>query len=662
MTKKRVFLTILLLILGYVGYQAYSFFLSPSSNLRSVYLIPKDAVILVETQEPVENWDKIRESEIWKHLQKNAYFSDLTESIQEMDAIFHKKKKLFKMFGTRSLVFSIHMYKKKEYGLFFVIDLKKIAKLNTLKEYLNTVLDDNYVLSRREYHGEEIIELYDKKSKETLHMSFIKNQLIASYTHTLVEASIDQYKEPIIGRDLNFIAVKKHTGYDDMFRLYLQYDYLDDYLRYFSDQPNEWAKTLSKNLEFSGFTFDLESNNTITAKGYTNISEDNIGYLKALQKSGTAKRTIATIAPKQTALYTSFGFDSFSEFYGNFENILKEKEASYTSYKTNYEKIEKFLKINIQENFIDWIGDEIAFLQIQPTVKTQKNDLALVVKADDIDSAKENLAFVQKQIRKRTPVKFKQINYKEHEINFMSIKGFFKLFIGGMFAKFDKPYFTIIDDYVVFSDKPKTLKRIIDDYEAKSTLANADDYQHFNRYFDSKSSVFTYINTPILYKNLYAMADAKTKVSMRKNKDFIICFPQLGFQLSPDDDMFESKLAVFYQDAELVKSKEQFKVSYGPGNQIDNALKPTNILALKDVFKVKAIFPDDLNADEHIEKYKSGEIHIKVGLKDGQKHGRYYEYYPNGEIKIKGRFKNDQQSGTWKHYDENGDFVKKKKF
>ena len=663
MCKKKILLAILALFIALIGYLVYFFYLAPSSNLQSIYLIPKDAVFVVETQEPVANWDKIRESDVWKHLQKNDYFFELTESIHKIDTVFHNKKKFFELFGTRSLFFSVHMYKPKDYALFYVIDLKRIAKLKLLRTYLNTLLNDDYSLSRREYHGNEIIELYDKKSKETLHLAFIKNQLVASYVHTLVEASINQVNEPVIGRSLDFIEVKKKTGYDDMFRLYLQYNYLDEYTRYFSDKSNPFIDALSNNFLFSGFSFDLRANNTMIAKGFTNISESNMGYLKALHKSGKASRTIPNIAPKRTALYMSFGFDSFSEFYSNFLKIQQEKQTEFKVYNENMHEIESLLKIDIKDHFVSWIADEIAVVQIQSSIEKGKNDMALIVKANDIEKAQSNLEFVLKQIKKRTPVKFKSINYKEYPINFMAIKDIFKLFFGSMFTELDKPYFTIIDNFVVFSNNPNTLKSIIDDYLAKETLNTSEDFQHFNSYFDKKSSIFTYINTPVLYENMHAFADKKTKQQIETNRDFIICFPQLGFQLSPSKDLFESRLVVDYQDAELVKKKAQFKdaISFGPG--IGNKKYSTkNILEVADIFKIKNVHPDDLNADEFIKNFKNGKQFIKVELKNGLKHGRYYEYYPNGQVKISGRYRKDKQVGLWKAFDENGEEIKRKRF
>lgn len=660
MTKKRIFYGFLALLVLYLCYLAYIFILSPKTNLQSIYLIPKDAVFIIESEQPVESWEKVSQSEGWHHLKKNDYFSELTENIQRVDTVFNDNHKLFEFFDNRSLFISIHMISPKDYGIFYVLDLKRIAKLQLLKTYLNTLLDDGYVLSKRSYHEHEILEVHDRESKETIYLAFIKNQLVASYTHTLVEASIDQYNEPVLGRNLYFLEINQKVGHEDLFRMYVQYHYFDDYIKQYSDRPSDWVKRVSENFLFSGFYFDLDENSMLTANGYTNISAVNEYYLEALQKSGTSERSIPEIAPNSTALYISYGFDSFAEFYKNFEMVQQNDPEQFESYQKGIAKVEKFLKIDVKENFVSWIGDEIAVLQIQSHISKGKNDVALVLKTNDAEDAKTNLDFVVEQIRKKTPVKFKAVNYRDYEINFLSIKGFFKMLLGGRFDEFDKPYFTQIDDYVIFSDNPNTLKGIIDKVVEEETLATSETFRDFEQKFDSESTVFVYSNVPLLYDNMYALADAPTKQRMRKNKDFIICFPQVGLQLSPEDDLFESRLVLNYQDVEEVKKainvpkdipKSTPKTQNSAAGQITDA-----------VFNLRPIYPTDLNADSFSKKYANGNIWFEVDIKDGLKHGRYEEFYPDGTRKIRGRFRNDEQAGTWRYYNKEGDQVHKKRF
>jgi len=666
--KKKILLASILLIIGFLSYQAYVFFLEPSNNLKAIYLVPKDAVLVIESQEPIDNWQDISSSDIWKHLQKNEYFKNLTKSLNGVNTVFNEQKTLIDLIGNRAMIMSIHVTQKKKYDLLYIADLQKMAKLNLLKNHLSSFISDDYELSKRKFHSHEILEFYNKKSRETLYISFIENQLIASFTHSLVEHSIDQFNEPIIGRDLQFIDISKKVGYDNMFRLYVQYKYMDKYLNCYFNETDNLVKDVNNAFNFSGFHFDLKSNNFIVADGYTNTNENASIYLKALQKSGEGKRSIAKIAPKRTALYISFAFDSFNEFYNNFEQVQKENPTQFKIYQNNIDKIENYLDIDIKKNFISWIDDEIALLQMQSVNKSNKNEIALIFKVNSKSNAEENLKFILKKIKKKTPIKFKEITYKDYKINYMSIKGFFKMLLGDMFDKFDKPYFTLIDDYIVFTNHPNTLKNIIDDYLGKETLSKSEDYQDFNNNFETKSSVFAYVNTPVLYKNIYSLADNSTKKQLIKNKDFIICFPQIGFQLTPYINMFESKFIISYQDPKIVKSKEQFKDKViGPRQEENNTnvtQNSSNILTIKkeNLFKVKPINPSDLDSDQYIIKYKNGKTHIKVPIKNGLPDGRYKEYHKNGELKLKGKFKKGKQVKTWKAYDSNGNFLEKKQF
>ncbi|WP_028281993.1 DUF3352 domain-containing protein [Olleya marilimosa] len=661
MKKRSLFLLIITFIISFGLYQVYVFYFDNNDNIQSIYLVPKDAVYIIESQKPINNWNDISKSDIWKHLNTNTYFNTLAKNLNKLDTIFKQKQGVFNRIGNREILISAHVYAPKQYGFLYVVDLQKIAKLNVVKNNLNTIINSNYKVSKRHYKEHEITEIYDLKNHETLYISFIKNQMIASYTHTLVEASIDQYSNPEIGRNLNFIEVKKHVGYNDMFRLYFQYDYLDEFVNVFSDTPGDLTKTLSKSLEFSGFSFDLEKN-AIIANGITNTNNQASTYLKALQKSGQGKRTIKNIVPKNTAIYLSFGFKSFEDFYSNFETIQKENPEQFKSYVEGTSQIESFLKINLKTHFMSWIDDEIALIQLHSNVSDSKKDVALILKTKAIDDAKDNLDFILEQIRKRTPVKFKEVNYKGYAINFMSIKGFFKILLGDLFSNIEKPYFTIIEDYVIFSNEPNTLKSIINAYTNKETLNYFKPFNDFDNRFDNKSSVFAYINTPNLYNTAYDFVDIATKKQLKTNKDYFICFPQIGIQLTPSKNDFKSQLILEYQTPDKVKSSYTFDDAK-PKTVITTPTSLTEENINKDtVFNIPELYPSDLTARVFTKKYSNGNTKFSVELKDGLKHGSYEAYYQNGNLKISGKYRKDKQVGTWKAYDINENLIFKTRF
>jgi antitoxin component YwqK of YwqJK toxin-antitoxin module len=159
---------------------------------------------------------------------------------------------------------------------------------------------------------------------------------------------------------------------------------------------------------------------------------------------------------------------------------------------------------------------------------------------------------------------------------------------------------------------------------------------------------------------MYALADAPTKQKMLKNKDFIICFPQVGLQLTPEDDLFESRLVLKYQDVGEVKKAMKQKGSVDKTTvkkPVSDSMEITDA-----IFDLKPIYPTDLNAKSFRKQYANGNTWFEVDLKDGLKHGRYEEFYPDGTRKIRGRFREDEQVGTWRYYDKTGEQVHKKRF
>ncbi|WGH76434.1 DUF3352 domain-containing protein [Tenacibaculum tangerinum] len=662
--KRKVFWSIIILVIGFVGYQVYVFTLSENDNIKSIYLVPDDAVFIIDTERPIDTWDEISASEIWTHLQTNQQFNELSKSLTSLDETFQAKKEILDLIGERNLLISAHVFKPKKYGLLYVADLQKLSKLIFLKRAISNLAGQDYKVTKRVYKEHEIIELYDKETRETLHLSFIKNQVIASYTHLLVEKSIDQYLHPVIGRDLNFLEIKRETANDGFFNIYLQHKYLKDYLNCFTSSSN--LDFLNKEAFFyTGLDISIVEGVIVQATGFTNVDSSSETYLKVAQQSGVGKRSVAKIAPKNTSLYLSVAFDDFETFHSNLEQLRKENPADFKQYSEQLAMIENELDISISEHIYSWIGSEIALIHFNTELSKNKKDIAAIIKADDIDDAKENLQLVLSKIKENTPLKYKQINYRGYPIHFFDLKGFFKMLAGNMFSKMEKPYFTIIDDFVVFSTSPNTLKEIINNHLIGYTLENSEKFDDFNYQFEKKSSVFAYVNTPYSFKDLVSLVDYKTRLELQKNKPFITCFSQIGIQLIPSDDLFESAISVVFEhpkDIEIQIQKEQearekLLLQLTPYRETTTTENSTSF------FELPPIHPSDLSAKSYKEYYENGQLKFEVDLKDGLKEGSYKSYYENGNLKIKGYFKNDTQDGTWKAYDEQkGNLIFKKHF
>lgn len=664
--NKKIIWTVIIALLGFILYQAYIFTLADEDNINPIYLIPKDAAIILQTERPIDTWDEINSSPIWHHFKTNNYLKKATKNLDGFNKLFKDQKEVIDFIGERDLLISIHSYKPKRYDLLYIIDLQKFSKLLFLKSAIQKLTDDNFRVTQRKYKEQEIIELYNKKDRETLYLSFVKNQLIASYTHVLVEQSIDQYLTPIIGRDLNFIEVKKETDTDGFFNVYVQYEFLDKYLACFTNTSNlKDFKAIKEALFYSGFDISIIEGVALQAIGYTNVNQTPQSFLKAIQNSGKGKRSIAKIAPRNTSLYLSFAFESFEEFHNNLETIEKENSTAFKSYTSQIKEIEQQLNIDFKKHIYSWIGNEIGLLHFNSNLSKNKKDIAAVIKADDIDDAKENLQHILSKIKENTPLKFKQINYKGYPIHYFDLKGFFKMLAGNTFAKMEKPYFTIIDDYVMFSTSPNTLKEIINNNLINYTLSESERFNDFNYHFENKSSVFAYAETANSYNDLLSLLDPKTKQQLRSNKNYFNSFSQVGIQLISTGNMFKSNITLSYQSPEELTTYQKNETALK--DELYKKLVPQKDSIIKEnaetIFNIQAIHPSDLSAKNYKEYHDNKKLKFEVELDDGILDGDFKLYYYSGNLKLKGQFKNGKQSGTWRAYsDEKGKQIFKKRF
>lgn len=645
--KKFIIWTIVLLIAGFLGWFGYKWYTSRGTELNTFSLIPGNAIYVLETDKPIDAWKKISSTQTWQHLQGNAWFGGLTASANSLDSLIKGNDKLFGMIGKKTVLFSTHMTSLNGYDFLIVADLGDASGIKFMESYINDIDLEGVTFSKDKIGETEVIKMFSKSDKSTMYLCMLERYLICSYNRNLLEASLkakdasdNLSTNPRLTESVNAI------GTSGFARVYMNYEMLNSYVYLFTG-PDDNVRYLSDNLNFSGMYLDV-NDEFLQLKGTTWLHDSSVSYFSALLTSGKGPHECAEVAPERTAFYLGLGFRSFPEFYKGLQDNLKKDVKDYNEYMDNIHKTEKFLNISVQEDFVNWIEDEIALLQLQSAGKGMDNEVALVLKAANIEKAKERLEHIEKMIKRRTPVKFKSVEYKDYRISYLSVKGLFKAVLGKFFARYDKPYYTIINNYVIFSNHPQTLESIIDDYLDKKTLAKSDTYKTFHSKLPDESTVFVYLNTPKVFQSMKNLATAETKASMDSNKQYITCFRHVAFQMVADGNHFNTLLCEQFEKPDSVIAV--------------TAIETISADSLDAIFELPYIYVKDPNAEEYKEYYPDSSVHFEVELKYGFKDGHFTEYHTNGAIKLKGKFEKDKRKGNWKAFNENGDMIGKRDY
>lgn len=642
------FLRLLLLVaVVVISFFAYLYF-KKVDNKDLLSVVPEDAIYILSTSNLSDGWTSVSNSKIWQHLKTNAYFAELNESASTLDSLLKNNSTMEMLFKDRQLVVSAHMKSATDYDFLFVVDVQKAGQASFLFETIGLFSD--YTITKRNYKGQEIIDMLDVKEKETLSLTFSGNLLIASYSSSVLEKAIDNFGTDKWSVRTEFTDVSSLTG-SSMFRLYLNYSILPRFLKCYLSETSELVEDLSQSLAFTAFSINLE-NERLSCKGYTSIADSIPSFFKALQGVKPGKMRAYEIIPEKTALFISICFENFPELLDNFKEFYKSTDTSgYENYEQNIQRLEKFLKINLNEDFFGWISNELTFVKLEPEANAREEDVIVVIGTKEAGKAQEGLSRIQKQVKKRTPVKFIETDYKGFTINQLYIKGFFKMFFGKLFGKLEKPYYTFIGNYVVFSNSDSQLMDFVDDYLGNKTLARNPVFMNFLDDFESSSNVSVFVQTLKLYKHIYYYSKEQARTGIQKNKDLILSFIRIGFQMVGDGGKFRTVLISEHNPEALLDET------------LENIEKSAEDLFVHEFdslqFKVDLTgAPVDDNVPVKL-YYNETDIMSEGSVIDGKPHGIWKNYYPSGNIQSIIRYREGMVNGQCIfYYDDHRQLIK----
>jgi hypothetical protein len=640
-------IVILILIAAIIG--GYYLWLkwSPNKFVDGYYLIPNDAVMVVETEDPVGNWQTFSSSNMWQGMKSFPPFEEITQNADMLDEVIQSNQQVFALLGQKHLLISAHMTKPKDFDFVYYADMQEASKSNMIKASLTSIIKQfDYVHTVRTYKGLQVNEFLDPKTRDVLSIIYIKNYMVCSYSKTLIDHVIETASMPEqqVGMDTRFTEVNQLTSADGLCRVFINYKTFHQFLGIYMDDASG-IQSLMDGMYFSGLDCSMQ-NDLILADGYSMVNDSLSTYMQALSVSGKANTDAEKIFSERASFFVSLGFNDFNTFYGNFMKSLQTNGKDLKQQEASIKKIEKLLKINVQKNMFDWMGSELAIAQYETDVLIGNKVKSIVaIKAKDIALAKQELAYIEQQIRRRTPIRFTDIAYNGYDIHYLEIKGLFKAFMGELFSKIEKPYYTIIGDYVVMSDDPKTLLLTIDDFNAQKTLSNKAAYRAFRTQFAEQTSVLAYVSPNHHFANFKGILSPEKWKSTQANQPYVRCFDHVGLGLSGDGDRMRTVFGA------------QFAQWQAPVAVVDTTMSETDTLTAMDLFLIQ-----HFQANMNTIYYENGLPKQAVEMDGSVMDGILVEYYDNGVIKTKGKYNKGLKDGTWKYYLPNGVFDRKEKY
>lgn len=622
-------------------------------KLQPIQAMRPESVIVIETKNLTSAWHEIKESELWASMIEGDYLEEYETNMMVFDSLMAENALIRNVFKDRPLAVSVQMISDTDFETVFAVDIGKYGKLSIMPQIASLM---DYELQNREIDSTTVYSLCYDKPTDIVHLCIHENLLIGSLSAKLMNETVKAIHHNEWFNEDKFVEVKQEHS-DGMVNFFINYSQLANFAASIAPELKSSLQSASEVLAYSSLITHLKDKN-ISLSGYTNYYDSVPSIVDALVKADAGKLEAQNILPGETAFFISINTSNFRLFYNDLLiQYQKVDPQTYNDYINGIEMAENWLDLKFDDVLFSWMDGEFALAKLRPQTNARELDALLAIKANDIDLAKAKMELLLKHIKKRTPVKFDQLDYKNHQIHLLQMKGFFKLFFGGLMEGMEKPYFAFIDNYVVFSNSVSSLMNMIDDYLVGNTIARSPSFKSFLDQFDDESNFSLFVQMPKVYQHLYYYSNASAKKSLKKNKNLLINFANIGWQLKANGQMFETVLLAQHDENALLYEELEAMQNAAEDLYIDEYRELNFKMRLDDTFPWKEGHVDYWIS--HPERVQDSIIIHEGEMRDSLPNGLWRNYYTSGNIQSSITYDDGQVDGMALFYFDDDDHTVK---
>lgn len=443
---------------------------SANKNERRIKAVPKSAFLIFEAEEMSDAFGVLHQNSLWNIIEDEksvnlvgSQLRSLNDFLNKNKVSIDKEKILMSMHktGANSFDYLIYLYGE-DIGLDVLKRLKKYKK--------ETKLYDKSKIDKYSLPGVSI----------PIYVCSYKGIFMLSRNIILIENGVRQLNSNISLMDNdNFKSLYNSINPKEDFNVLINPSKLN-VISGWTNQDNliTWSSKFSDWIEL-----DVSpEENEVFLSGITSTN-DSIGHYLGVFKNQKAREiTVDDMLPSATSFSISFGIENFPKYYRSYTEYLR-KHGKYKK----FEIAQRAFKIDRTKLFDTWVGDQFTIASI-----TSNNPIVNYCDLVLVKSKDEALALEALQLVSDKSV----IDFRSFAIRKFNKKDILESYLGDTFSKISMPYYTVIDEVVVFSDDLKIVKDVISDHLDGRSLSNYTHFKNIKSDLSVKSNILFYFKNP----------------------------------------------------------------------------------------------------------------------------------------------------------------------
>ena len=335
-------------------------------------------------------------------------------------------------------------------------------------------------------------------------------------------------------KDESFVAYIKSgskLSKNSLAQLYLNFNRIPALLKpMIPGKLNSELAILNQQDAFALLTYNY-SKERVLFTGTTQFNDPD-SYYQLFAEENPQKMGIQNILPERTANYSIYALDKYEPWIKKLDHWFQEHKQDQKRAKL-VEAINQKYHLNLDLLFPKYFQNQMMTFQLSTGEKLGAINLS---NGDKLDQLLIDLSEEYSEDLKL---------FKEPDLLYT--------YFGLPFQSFKKPYYLIIDNYLVFANTASTLQSFLADYRTNKLLINTPAFSHVNNQLPNNSNLNFYIDHQnsrnLLAKNVYLpfFNRLNEEKGLKGYESFV-------YQLSGDHGKFQTNLLI----NKIVKAEKDF--------------------------------------------------------------------------------------------------------
>ena len=335
------------------------------------------------------------------------------------------------------------------------------------------------------FKGQVIYE-FKLPNNDLVAVAMINDLILFSKESILIEQGIDQYNDykHSITHQAGFKALKEKFNAQKLpIALFCQTKFISLVSEIFST-PTQTTQlqNIEKFADWAGISWQAAQKN-VAVTGSFHLQKN---YLEPIGTTSSSLKfsKIGKYLPSNTAVAFQWQFE---------KNTYLIDKSEYKNY------------------WSSWATGNITYAIIQPTQTNFKNDIVFFVENTNSQDCKNKLKEWSSNLGE-----LKKEKYLNTEIIQVTKTDFLAYRFGNDLNTIQNPYYTVLNEYVVFSNSEATIKTIIDRYNFNQTLSQNSSYQMTLKASPDKKQGYFYADMNYMLSFFPSFLDLKTDEEIQK--------------------------------------------------------------------------------------------------------------------------------------------------